>query len=438
MDVFARSVGPYAFQHGKAFATAAAIAALLFVAGMALLGISRLWGYFYAASILVGAPLLVILLIRRTPVIPGPVKLYAAFIAAFLALCAGQVAFMGAQISIFDYAGRFVFGLANGLFFFLLFEGRRDRLFSLIVTVAGAHATVAVSYTLYNGIDFSTLSLTGERVGGTGNPIPFSLLHITSVGILIIAIADKIRPDRRLVPIGAIALLLTASLVATVIGGTRGTLIILPWLLAILTAQMWVQLGKAWGGAMTAAGGLGVGVAAAYVFQRDPEMWLLVTGFFSGTLEFDASSSAGLRAAMWFAALQLIPEAPWFGHGLIPFSEILAGAEPTPMSQAIGEFGHVHNEYLDLLLKAGIVGTVLFYGPIAVALAGSTRLLRSPAGRVQGLAIMWVGGAYLIYGLTSVTFAHASTTHQLGVYLGILIWLVPVAAESSSPRQLSP
>jgi O-antigen ligase len=433
LNVITRAFEPYAHRHGRGVAIAAAIATFLFVSGMALLGTSRLSGYLYAASIIVGAPLIVIFLMRQVPIIPGPAKLYAAFIFAFFALCTAHVAFMGVRISIFDSAGRLVFGLSNGLFAYLFFEGRRDKIFSLIVLVAGSHATAAISYTLYNGIDFSTLTLTGERIGGTGNPIPFSLLHITSLGILVIAIADRIRPDRKLVPIAAIALLLTASLLATVIGGTRGTLIIMPWLFVILTAQIWLRLGKAWGGTMIAAGAIGVGVAATYVFQRDQEMWLLVQGFFSGSPEFLADSPAGLRAAMWLAAIQLIPEAPLFGHGFIFFSDILAStSEPTAMVQSISEFGHVHNDYLDLLLKAGIVGTVLFYGPMVTALAGSTRLVRSSEERVHGMAIIWVVGAYLIYGLTSVTLAHASTTLQLGVYLGLLIWLVPAETKNSS------
>lgn len=434
MNIVANLVGPYIFRHGNIFATAATISVLLFVAGMALLGTSRLSGYLYVASIIVGAPLLIILLIRQTPVISGPAQIYIAFLAAFLILCAGHVVFMEAKVSIFDNVGRFFFGLSNGFFFYLLFENRRDRLFSLIVLTAGAHATVAISYTLYNGIDFSTFSLIGDRIGGTGNPIPFSLLHITSLGVLVIAIADRIQPERKLLPIGVMALLLTASLLATVIGGTRGTLIIMLWLFAILTAQIWLQLGKTWGISMISAATLGVGAAATYVFQRDPQMWLLIQGFLSGSLEIDTTGSANLRAALGLAALHLIPEAPWFGHGLIPFSQILAAAtEPPPMARSISEFGHVHNEYLDLLLKVGIVGMVLFYGPMAAAAAGATRLLRTPAERVQGLTIVWVVGAYLIYGLTSVTLAHASTSLQLGVYLGLLIWLVPTAQTCKGP-----
>jgi O-antigen ligase len=88
-------------------------------------------------------------------------------------------------------------------------------------------------------------------------------------------------------------------------------------------------------------------------------------------------------------------------------------------------YGNVHNQYLDMAMKMGLVGAALFFAPLAVALVVGVRLALDPQRRVWGLAILWVGGSYAIYGLTQTFYGHASTTLQFGVYLGLLMWLAP-------------
>jgi O-antigen ligase len=139
-----------------------------------------------------------------------------------------------------------------------------------------------------------------------------------------------------------------------------------------------------------------------------------------------------MRAEMLAIAWKLIPEAPWFGHGLRPFSEILA-ATGIAEDSSVARFAHVHNEYFNNLLKMGIVGTVLFYAPMILALALAGRTLKSPGQRLYAMAILWVVGAHLIFGLTGVFFEHASNVLQFAVYLGMLIWLVCGEEEGAQP-----
>ena len=131
------------------------------------------------------------------------------------------------------------------------------------------------------------------------------------------------------------------------------------------------------------------------------------------------------RAEMLAIAWKLIPEAPWVGHGLRPFSEIVAGSTAgIAEDSSAARFAHVHNEYFNNLLKMGIVGTVLFYAPMALALILAGRRLNSPGQRLYAIAILWVVGAHLIFGLTGVFFEHAANALLFGVYLGMLVWLV--------------
>jgi hypothetical protein len=96
--------------------------------------------------------------------------------------------------------GRFLFGLINGFFFFLLFGRDRQALFRFLVLMAGAHWAVAVGYTIFVGFDFENLSRLGPRVGGNTNPIPYSFLFISSAGIVVLVLADRMRPDRKYLP----------------------------------------------------------------------------------------------------------------------------------------------------------------------------------------------------------------------------------------------
>jgi O-antigen ligase len=96
-----------------------------------------------------------------------------------------------------------------------------------------------------------------------------------------------------------------------------------------------------------------------------------------------------------------------------------------PADSVLFRYGNVHNQYLDMAMKMGLVGAALFFAPLAVALVVGVRLALDPQRRVWGLAILWVGGSYAIYGLTQTFYGHASTTLQFGVYLGLLMWLAP-------------
>jgi O-antigen ligase len=423
---------PYPATQNGLLSTVAVLTTLMFVAGIALLGTSGASGYFYAASMVIGVPVLIALRPWETSV-PVPIRIYAALYFTFLLLCAAHVLLWGASTSVFDYSGRFLLGLINGFFFYHLLGRRRENLFAFLALLAGAQAAVAISYTIYHGFDFQALLPTGKRIGGTTNPIPFSLLFITSLGLLVLALADRLRPDRKYAGLALIGLALGAGLLAAVIGLNRSTTIILPWLFVLLAAAIWLRLGRQWGIGVLVAG-LAAGLPVAWiVFQRDPTLWLMIDDALRGNLDFESyEHSSGMRAEMLAIAWKLIPEAPWFGHGLRPFSEILAAtgiAEDT----SVARFAHVHNEYFNNLLKMGIVGTVLFYAPMILALALAGRTLKSPGQRLYAMAILWVVGAHLIFGLTGVFFEHASNVLQFAVYLGMLIWLVSGEDERAQP-----
>lgn len=408
--------------------SAAAILSLLcFVAGVALLGTSHAAGYLYAASALIGAPVFFALQPWKTS-IPWPVRLYTAVLLGFLLLCVFDVVFREAGTSVLDRKGRLLLGLINGYFFFLLLKRRQDALFTLIVMIASAQASVSILTTLAAGIDFQTWAFAAERLGGHAQrAIPFALMHISAAGIFVLVLVDGIRPGRKALLLGLAAVVLAASLLANVIGGSRGPLLAMPLLFVLTAVVIWMRLGPGWGIGMLVAGMAGVIAAAGVVFQREPESLQLVHAFMFGPWGSAwADSNTGIRLELWRLSLQLIPEAPLLGHGLGAWPEVLRHPAVDVGADAfILNFGHPHNEYLNLLVKLGIVGTALFFAPMAIALAGARRLWVVPEKRIQAIVVAWFVGAHLIYGLTDIYSEWSTNCLFLGVFLGMMIWLVP-------------
>lgn len=415
------------------FRCAALFTTVLFFAGMSLWGTTKYAGYFYVLSLVIGAPLLIAMRPWKVAVAPS-IRVYGLFYTAFLILCIGHTLFRDAHPGTIEYAGRFLLGLFNGYFFFHLFGGDRRSLFRFVTLIAGAHLTIAVGYTLYYGFDFGTRSILGLRPGGNTNPIPYALLFISSAGIVALALTDRIHAERKLLMIACLAIALAATLLGGAVNGSRGPLITIPLLLILVAALLWLRAGKAWSFAFVSVVLVAFLAAAAVVFQREPQVLLTTWGYLTG----DAAIVRGLggsteRYDLWIAAMRLIPEQPIWGFGFSSMPEILNHpAAFVPSDSPIHVYGHIHNEYLDILLKAGIVGAVLFYAPMLLSLGIAWRKLMDPELQACAIVIVWIVGAQLIYGMTSVMFSHASTTHQFGVYLGMLLFSLLGSCNSGS------
>lgn len=400
--------------------------ALLFVAGMALLGSLKIAGAFYVLSLLLG-----LYLLWRLPrvriVIPPAVRLYLGFYFCFVALVLAHIAVLSAPTSNIDQVSRIGLGLLNGFTFLALSGFSRERLFDFAVLVAAAHAGVAIAVALYQGLDFSTFGLADDRASGVTNAIPFSEMLMTSVGLVAIALAARIEAHRSLPALALLALVVGLGLFAVFLTGTRGTLL---GFLLLFPLMMVALAGRIAPWPATAFAVLALAsmlLAGSVLFQRDPGMVTMLGDFFDGAgLDAYRVDSVGIRLQMWVVALEMIRDAPLLGQGIDSYPAVLHRPElGVPADSILFRYGNVHNQYLDMAMKTGLVGAVLFFAPLAVALVTGLRLALDPERRVWGLAILWVGGSYAIYGLTQTFYGHASTTLQFGVYLGLLMWLAP-------------
>ena len=142
----------------------------------------------------------------------------------------------------------------------------------------------------------------------------------------------------------------------------------------------------------------------------------------------DASSSVGQRLAHWRLAWNMGLERPVFGWGKTGYDiEKLRRVNAGQVDPFVLQFGHVHNEVLDLFAKHGLVGALallLFYivplvlfWPTRRRVSVYTSSLDAPLktdGRTnRTLLTLYLTGwlipmAYIGFGLTQVFFAHNS------------------------------
>jgi hypothetical protein len=84
-------------------------------------------------------------------------------------------------------------------------------------------------------------------------------------------------------------------------------------------------------------------------------LWLGIDHVWQRFMEIDAGMSG--RIAIWSGALELIDKFPLLGTGLGTYMHSVRR-----YNVALGEVGHAHNEYLQLLAEAGPVGLLLVVG----------------------------------------------------------------------------
>lgn len=417
-------IGPLAVDRNETVWYSLAIVSMAaFLVGMALLGVSRISGYFYLLALIAGAPVLLRMDFRSLP-IPRAVIVYVLFVTGFSLVCLAQWMTGRIDLSIFDYVSRMWAGVINGFFFLVLFRADRRSLFAFIGLVAASHAAVAIGTALIQGVDFSNLWVTGDRAGGMTNPIPYSNMLFVSVGLTVIVLAGEMSRRSLFADIGVVTLVVLAGLCAVVLTGTRGTLLAAPLMILLVLYSYRNRFGRR--AILAAAGGLAALAVATLVtiqlIAPDSLMWAV-----------ERAGSDRLRMQLWGMSWPIFQEAPLFGHGLASVPQVFLdlGLVASERSRLFF-FNHMHNQYLDMLVKTGLVGTVMFYGPLVTAAIAAISLVRIPGERAFGLAILWIVGAYSTFGLTTSYFSHANTILQLGVYLGMAIWLVPPRGEPAA------
>ena len=254
------------------------------------------------------------------------------------------------------------------------------------------------------------------RVTGFTNAIQYgnlSMLLAMMSGLLLIAQWRNWRWWQRVLFANAIVLGIAASVLSQARGGWLALMLLLPvgaWLLARTTGRRRAYVG------------LGALALAAAVLSQVPAVEQRVVEAKQEVQSYqqrgDSRTSVGQRLAHWGLAWQMGWDRPLTGWGRGGYEQEKARRVAAGQAPAIVlEFGHVHNEVLDLFAKRGLPGVGLlfiFYGIPLVLFWPSDRRIRNGGGGIdrEALSLCLVGVSlplsYASFGLTQVFLAHNS------------------------------
>ena len=271
----------------------------------------------------------------------------------------------------------------------------------------GGLATGAIGAALLAGYQSYAL---GARAGGHTNPIQFGNIALL-FGVVCMVRAMVIGNLSRLNVLMWVGFI--SGLAASVWSQTRGG-----WL-AVLLIFFWIvsQATKTWPITKRILAALVLlTVLAIPAFQPNGVVQARVA---EATREVEVflshgkqDTSVGARLAMWSIAAVEISKAPWFGHGDKGWIATRdAAVADGRLSSFSAKFSHLHNEYLNVAFKRGLVGLLfhmaLFLVPMLIFFKPYLHD-ESPDVRALAMAGMVIPMMFMDFGLTQTFLSHNS------------------------------
>jgi hypothetical protein len=271
------------------------------------------------------------------------------------------------------------------------------------------------------GLGFYIISVVGTRAGSIYfTPVP----ALVALLLFNLALREE-RPGVRAVQLLGVGLLMLHQLLSF----TRGF-----WLAALLSfpVSCLVYAGRGPGSmarwrrvgvftvVLIAVGALGALVLGA-LFGWGPDAFAIVGARFASSLGTEAKAETASNVARlveYSTAWRQIVAAPWFGHGLgheILIKQVILGRRDLQW--------YLHEAYLWIWLKQGIVGLAALLGALAAAAVMSIRAAR----RVTGVGAAWCGASaactvhLAAVSVTQLGFAQVSMTFLLAILWGIAL-----------------
>lgn len=223
-------------------------------------------------------------------------------------------------------------------------------------------------------------------------------------------------------------------------------LLIGPWRHVAGRALRWVALGAllwlfaatdAQGAWLAFCVGLVAMMGAAPAFRHKGLVWLLaalgaavtalsLSGHLKGALSFSEAGKMD-RWLMWQAALGMIHDRPWLGHGVNTFMDnylrYRVGGELWPR--------YAHNCYLQVAAETGVVGLAWFLGLLAALFARLSKALAQLEPE-RGLLLLGLFG-----GLVAFVTQAAYDTNFYAMRQATLFWVLAGLALGLSERPAS-
>lgn len=137
-----------------------------------------------------------------------------------------------------------------------------------------------------------------------------------------------------------------------------------------------------------------------------------------------ADTSVGARLEMWRTGALIVRESPWIGmggQGMERYIETLA--QQGKVDPFMTNFGHLHNEFVDMAARRGILGLALLLALYLVPLRLFAARLRSgsQATRPYALAGSVLCVSYIDYGLSQTFLSHNSGV-MVFFFCAVICW----------------
>ncbi|MGD7473936.1 O-antigen ligase family protein, partial [Ralstonia pseudosolanacearum] len=261
------------------------------------------------------------------------------------------------------------------------------------------------------------------------NPIHFGDIALI-LGVLSALSINWWRKDPlavRLLKVGG----LLAGLVASLLTGSRGGWVALPFILLLVAVARGRDKPARWRVLVPAVAVLGVAVLYAVsgtIHERIHMVWVDLAQYAQGQKD----TSIGIRLQIYQAALMLIPKHPIFGLGPGGFADSLqALVDAGRMSATAAQLGRgeAHNQLLAYTANFGLVGGLSIVAIHLVPGLLCWRCLKATAAPMRRAALMGAvfALAFFVFGLTVEIFTLKMTA---SFYAAVIASLAGIASHT--------
>lgn len=270
------------------------------------------------------------------------------------------------------------------------------------------------------------LALALDRPGGSTNPIQYGNISALLAVLAACGLARAIQlrhslPWKLLAAAGVLL-----GLLACLLSGSRGSWLALPCC-ALLAAWLLLRAGQGRLLLKLAAAGL-VAIVALALLPNSPltaRARQAMTEADHYTRSANADSSVGARLEMLRVGLHLAPQhllLGWGKEGMMQAKQQMV--REGLASPSVEEHTHLHNEYLDAVVKHGLPGLLAVLALYLLPLRLFARRLCQAGSREARLAAaggMMLMLSYLAFGLTQAFLTHNNGVMMLA-FLMVILW----------------
>lgn len=271
--------------------------------------------------------------------------------------------------------------------------------------------------------------------GGVTNPIQFGNISIVFGMLALAGIGWALQQPRRVWWTALLALGAAGGILGTILSDSRGSWLALPVCLCIVAVHYAFTHGRrvlivGIGASLVLIGGL-YAQPESSVRQRSDLAEQEVQAYLNGRDHDSSGTSVGQRLEMWRVGATLIPGHLLLGVGKQGYLDgkqaLIAAGKANP---AIAPHTHLHNDYLDALVKRGIPGLLATLAILFAPFWLFGRHLRGPiAIQPYAAAGVLLATCYSVFGLTQAFFTHNN---------GVMVYTFALAILWSLLRQHLP